>query len=185
MSNYENIENNYFPELDYPQNNKSRNKYGILNIGLIKNNKVITGYQWSYSYWDGEKLRYLHSYDLIQLRQKVENKGLEWIIIDNALAIDSYKLNKKFLDKHKEYLDENQGARKYRGSSGVSYVTIQKDSRSNSKRYWRYLHNGINICDTNLMSLMKKVSEAGGVWIVRDKDLLKKNIAKELSDNNA
>jgi hypothetical protein len=180
LSDYDMIENKYFPELNDAQNINLKNKYGILNLGLIRNDKVITGYQWSYSYWDGEKLRYIHSYDLLQLRQKVESKELDWIIIDNALAIDTYKFNNELLKKHKEYLKKNKGARKYRGSSGVSYVTIQKDSRSNAKKYWRYLYNGLNICDTDLKSLMEKVLDAGGVWIVRDKDLLKKNLENGL-----
>lgn len=177
------IENKYFPEIKnktLTMDIKPTNKYGILNVGLVKNKYIITGYQWNYSYWDGERIRYIHSFDLRKLRERVLEIGQDWVILDNRKAIESYKFNNQLIEKHKKYVEKHGGNRKYYGSSGVSYVTIQKDNRQkNKKNYWRYSHNGINICDVKLDCLKEKVLNKGGEWIVRDVELYEHNLNKE------
>ena len=170
--------NMYFPELtmNAPE---YESKYGILNVGLIRNSKVVTGYQWNYNYLDvvDMKIKYIHSYDLRILRRKVLDKGFEWIITDNREAINAYKLNNKLLDKRKGYVRKSN--RKYRGSSGVKYVSKQHDKRYDGDYTWRYCYDGVLVSDKSLKCLKGKVLDAGGEWIVCDGDLYDRNISVE------
>ena len=169
------IENKFFPELNELEYKGPANKYGILNVGLVRNKKVVTGYQWSYSYFDGEKVKVYHSYDLRILRKKVLDNGYEWVITDNALAIDSYKFNNELVKFHDEYFKKQKG-KKYTGSSGVQYVSKQIDKRGKGYEYWRYSHEGVVFSGKSLESLKEKVEGAGYEWIIRDDELYSKNL---------
>jgi len=79
-------------------------KYGILNVGKNTNKAVITGFVWSYRYFDGEKLRVITSYDLLKLRKKVESIGEEWVIVDLDRARKAYELNRKAMKIHEDYI---------------------------------------------------------------------------------
>ena len=179
MINNEPIVNEYFPELD---GKSYKSKYGILNIGLIKNKNVASGYQWNYIYYDIDcnRTRFIHSYDLRIVREKVLELGGEWIITDSRKAIESYKFNNELVKKHDEYLKD----RKYRGTSGVNHVTIQRHNGKDYGNYWVYRYNNINCCDKNLTDLKKKVIELGGEWVVKDNDLYEHNIKYNNSASN-
>ena len=166
-----NVVNEYFPELS---EGNFKSKYGILNIGLIKNKNVVSGYQWNYNYFDGEKTKFIHSYDLRIVREKVLELGGEWIITDPHKAIESYKFNNTLVAIHDKYMNSKE--RKYRGTSGVSHVTIQRYDNPNLENYWVYRHNGINCCDEKLTKLKEKVLALGGEWIIRDNTLYENNI---------
>lgn len=161
----------YFPELLDLDKVKLESKYGIFSVGLTKNSKVITGYQWNYKYWDGETVRLIHSYDLRLLRERVLSKGLDWIITDNRKAIDSYKLNNKFMEIHKNHIRE-YGERMYYGSTGVKYVSKYNNSKYRKGYHWVY-SNREGVCFTckSLDCLKSKVISRGLDWIVKDEEL--------------
>ena len=172
------LTNNYFPELDnipivYDD------KYGILNVGLVKNEKVVTGYQWNYKYYDAidSKIRFFHSYDLRKLRKKVLNHGFEWIITDNQKAIESYKFNNNLMKKHNNHVRKYNS--KYRGSSGVLHVSKQLDKRYKNKYTWRYCYEGV-ICSSKSLALLKeKVMNKQCEWVVKDNELYQWNLDNE------
>ena len=155
-------------------------KYGIVGVGLNKNDKVITGCQWCYNYWDEDqlKVRALHSYDLRILREKVLEIGHDWIIDNNRLAIETYKYNNELIRMHDEYIQKNN-ARKYSTSSGVKYVTVQRDSRWNIKKYWKYIHNDVRFSSKSLLELESKVKESDNEWIIVDEERYLSNIRDE------
>lgn len=108
-----------------------------MNVCLSKCDKVLTGYQWQYNYFDGVKTRIISSYDLTKLREKVLRKGLDWIITDNKYAIDAYKLNNELKKKH-DSLRTTYNRMNY--SSGVKYVYKTQDKKSKRGFYWMYLN---------------------------------------------
>ena len=169
--------NNYFPELN-KRNYKS--KYGILDVGLIKNEKVVSGYQWQYIYYVDGKTKFIKSYDLRVVREKVLKMGGEWIITDSKEAIKSYKFNNELVKIHDDYFKKY--GKKYWGSSGVKYVSKQKDYKGLNKTYWTYKKDKINYCDEYLSELKKKVIQSGENWIVKDEKLYKENL---LNNNKA
>ena len=155
-----------FPELEQPRTVK-QNKWGILDVCLTKCDKVTTGYQWKYSYFDGVKIKVLSSYDLTKLRQKVDNRGLPWTITDSRLAIDSYKLNNDLLEKHDSltmYKDRENS------SSGVRYVYRTPDKGSRRGFYWIYVnnhHGGQKSYTSNsLLRLKERIESEGLKWII-------------------
>ena len=151
-----------FPELEQ-QKTVKQNKWGILDVCLTKCDNVTTGYQWKYSYFDGVKIKVLSSYDLIKLRQKVDNRGLPWTITDSKLAIDSYKLNKS--------------------SSGVRYVYRTPDKGSRRGFYWIYVnnhHEGQKSYTSNsLLRLKERIESEGLKWTVVNQKLYKKLLNQE------
>jgi D-mannonate dehydratase len=149
-------------------------------VCLTKCDNVTTGYQWKYSYFDGVKIKVLSSYDLIKLRQKVDNRGLPWTITDSKLAIDSYKLNKDLLEKHDSltrYKDRENS------SSGVRYVYRTPDKGSRRGFYWIYVnnhHEGQKSYTSNsLLRLKERIESEGLKWTVVNQKLYKKLLNQE------
>lgn len=167
-----------FPELEDKSLLKT-NKWGILDVCLTKCNKVVTGYQWKYSYFDGAKIRVLSSYDLTRLRQKVMNRGLEWIITDNKLAIDSYKLNHELLEKREDMTKNHKNS-----TSGVKYVYRTPDKGSRRGFYWIYVNNHKegqqkSYTSNSLLRLKERVEKEGLAWTVINTEVYEKLLSEE------
>lgn len=170
-----------FPELEKPKLIKS-NKWGIMDVCLTKCNKVVSGYQWKYSYFDGVKIRVLSSYDLNKLKQKVVNRGLEWIITDKRLAIDSYKLNHQLLEKRDDitrYKDRENS------TSGVRYVYRTPDKGSRRGFYWIYVNNHRNgqksYTSNSLLKLKERIENEGLKWTIINPELYEQLLTEEAS----
>ncbi len=88
--------------------NLSHSKYGILNVGKNTNKSVITGFVWTYRYFDGERIRVITSYDLIKLRKKVESIGKKWIVLDLKKAKRSYEINREAMKLREDYLKKKR-----------------------------------------------------------------------------
>ena len=168
-----------FPELEEKPIIKS-NKWGILDVCLSKCNKVVTGYQWKYSYFDGFKIRVLSSYDLTKLRQKVENRGLNWVITDNRLAIDSYKLNKELLEKHESTIKYKN---RENSTSGVRYVYRSPDKGAKRGFYWIYVNNHQegqkSYTSNSLLRLKERIEKEGLTWTVINPELYEQLLCEE------
>lgn len=169
----------YFPELEDNLRIED-NKWGILNVYLTKCTKVITNYQWKYTYFDGEKLRVISSYDLTKLRQKVLKKGLDWIITNKSYAIDSYKLNHELLQKHavlkKTKVSNNS-------SSGVKYVYRRPDKGSKKGFYWTYVNKAEegqrNYSSVSLKKLEERIKQEGLPWFIVNQEVYQSIIENE------
>lgn len=171
----------YFPELEnrVPVNT---NKWGIMNVCLSNCDKVVTGHQWKYTYFDGEKTRIISSYDLTKLRQKVLRKGLDWIITDNKYAIDAYKLNNELKKKH-DSIKRTHNRKNY--GSGVKYVYKTRDKRSKNGYYWVYLNRSDEgqktYTNKTLTELRKRVTDNGLKWEVVNPEVYEEIVNNELN----
>ena len=67
---------------------KSKTITGFFRVYKKKNKIYSQGFQWCYHYYkDGEKRQtHITSVDLLKLKKKVIEKGLEWFIIDEETA---------------------------------------------------------------------------------------------------
>lgn len=158
----------YFPEITkHNKENPLKSKYGILNVGLVKNSKVVTGLQWNYSYYDGERIRVIHSYDLRILRKKVLSVGEDWIITDNRQAIDTYKKNNELVKLHDSVLNETTR----RNRTGVKYVSKNHSTKYKTGYYFMY-HESDNkrVTSAHLKDLKVKVLNNGWEWIIIDEE---------------
>ena len=174
------LDNVYFPELENIQGAyEPRAKYGILNVGLSKDPSVITKTRWTYVYYDKErdKLRYLSSYDLRRLREKVLDNGFEWLIVDNREAINAYKLNNELLGKREGYsfIVKNLKLSKRHNTTGFFRVRRNYNVGNSQGFNWKYRyytsdgksHALVSLC---LNDLHDKVLDNGFEWIIIDKD---------------
>ena len=138
--------------------------YGIWRVGLVKD-KVATGYSWTYTYWDIDRIRIIKSYDLRRLREDVEGKGLEWIVVDVDKARRSYSLSGELCALHSDLLKES-----YSGVTGVKYVYKHKERNGGFR--WVYRDNvGGYYSSFSLVDLRDFVLDKGWDWIVMDNDL--------------
>lgn len=149
---------------------------GILNISFLKEKKSPTGYIWAYySYDDYGNLKRISSYDLNILKMKIESLGLEWIVINESLAKNSFNLNEELLlmKKPRKKYRNNQ-----RTSSGVKYVS-KLTTKYSDKICWSYRHENINVQSDSLKDLKEKVENKNGYWFIIDEELYNKNLKLE------
>ena len=64
---------------------KSRNTTGIFRVSKRKRKDCKQGFQWIYRYYEKDKRREISSVDLNRLKEKVEKKGLDWIVFDDEI----------------------------------------------------------------------------------------------------
>lgn len=80
-----------------------RTRTGFFRVYPKKNKIYKQGFQWCYHYYkDGEKKQtHITSVDLLKLKQKVLEKGLEWFIVNETIAkqvCDKYGYDLKEVD---------------------------------------------------------------------------------------
>lgn len=69
----------------------SRNTTGIYRVSRKKDKNVPKGFRWSYSYNDNDGIiTQITAQTLLELKEKMKLKGLEWIILDKNLAKQSF-----------------------------------------------------------------------------------------------
>ena len=168
----------YFPELE-KSSYLEESKWGILNVYLTKCKRVMTKHQWKYNYFDEEskKIKVISSYDLVKLRTKVLNQGLDWIITNKEYADESYKLNEKLLQEH-DAVKKNKKSRN--SSSGVKYVYRRPDKGSRQGFYWTYVNKTgkgkqKSYSSITLPELEEKVKSEGLPWIIVNEEVYKDN----------
>ena len=68
---------------------------GIYLVFKHKEDELRQGFSWVYKDYSGEKLRLISSINLIELEKIVKSRGLPWVIIDEEMARENYKLYEK------------------------------------------------------------------------------------------
>lgn len=176
------ITESYFPELENMTPKRS-NKWGILNVCLTACDRVVTGYQWKYSYFDGIRMRVLSSYDLEKLKRRVLNKGLSWVITDEDYAQDSFVLNRQLLRKHEEYKITRT---RENTASGVKYVYKTVDKHSKKGFYWIFLNTHRegqkSYTGKTLERLRARVEREGFTWEVINQEIYESIVASEVNE---
>lgn len=172
----------YFPELEN-LTPKRTNKWGILNVCLTQCERVVTGYQWKYTYFDGLRMRVLSSYDLEKLKRRVLNKGLSWVITDEDYAQDSFVLNRQLLRKHEEYKITRK---RENTASGVKYVYKTVDKHSKKGFYWIFLNTHRegqkSYTGKTLEKLRSRIEAEGFIWEVINPEVYESIVASEVGE---
>lgn len=153
---------------------------GLYNVTLTKCDNIITNYTWKYTYYDKKKkkLRGLSSYDLLLLRKKVEDKGLEWVVTDLDKATESYELNRELMSKHEQL---KKKTRNKMNTSGVKYVCKNKEKYAKNGYYWRYRDNTSNktYSRKTLRELKELITSLGYDWIIVNEDVYNQSVQEE------
>ena len=174
-----NMVNEYFPEI---KEKKYENKYGILNLTLVKDVNTLNGYTWRYTYYNPleKKVKMISSYDLRKLRKSVEEKGLQWRVTDMKLAKKTYELNDTLLEEHRLIKESNRESLTdyhHPSKSGVKYVY---ENKLNNKIYWTYFDRKHESHTREKLSDLEEVVKLKGYdWIIKDHEVYESIIKTE------
>lgn len=142
--------------LDLRQNFKS----GIYRVNKIKHNEYNSLFRWVYIKKDND---FFICDNLIELKEKVLNNNLKWIIINNANYQNSIQENE---------LNLNEIAHEKWAYTGIYRVRKQKHVGTLQGFLWvyRYKHDGniVDLSSTNLNELKQKVIKNNYEWLILD-----------------
>lgn len=167
------VNGTFWPELESPRELGDLGT-GYYNVFINRNPRILLGYLFAYIYdMDAEKKDYktLSSTSILNLEEKVVQKGLPWRIIDEEAALMT--LQKNLIDLEAQNMKTST-------SSGVKYI---HKKAYNNKDYWLYnaTIDGKNyqISSRTLSEMYHKIKEYGLPWIVMNRDLYSQNLGNE------
>lgn len=150
-------------------NNDKRYSTGIYRLTKQKKDDVKQGFVWSYSFQDVEKKQKTINYvDLNNVKNYVLNNGLEWIILDEKLAKQSFEENNKNIKN--SIKPTNTGIYRVNKIFINDKITYRYECYTNKKR--------IRLSDRNINSLKQKVKERNLEWKIIDEELANKILKK-------
>ena len=77
---------------EFLKNYYQKTTSGIYLVFKHKDDGCKQGFNWCYKHYEGEDLKLISSVNLYELEEKVKSKNLPWIIIDEDLAEENYRL---------------------------------------------------------------------------------------------
>ena len=136
---------------------------GIDKVKKRKYDDVLQGFLWTYRYKKNYKQIELSSINLLELKTKVLNNGLDWIVLDEDMANESLRENKINFQKF--------GFRNFSNKTGIKYVYKSKNG-SKQGFEWRYKKiinkKRYSFYSIDLRKLKQKVLDNGFDWIILD-----------------
>lgn len=134
------------------------NNTGFFRVAKFPCEKCKNGFTWLYRWYENGKNKSIYSVDLMALKKKVLNKGLDWIIVDK--------------EKAKVSVEENSNYQYVVGAAGVLYVTKDTCKSMASGYRWRYNDRKNNKCvsSKSLRLLKEKVLSNNWEWNVLDEE---------------
>ena len=114
---------------------------------------------------------------MLELKDKVLNKGLDWIVLDDDMANESLKENNENYKKYGFHTSNNK--------TGIK--NVHKSKNHNKQGFsWRYAQiinkNTNKFSSFDLIKLKDKVLANGFNWVILDKKLAKESF-KENEEN--
>lgn len=160
---------------------QSHNTTGYYRVSMIKDKKIKQGFYWEYDYYkDGIKKSIKYN-NLIELKKRVLNEGLDWMIINKANAQRSDEINYKY-----EYMRNQNLKLGYDGVGGAKnktgYFRVHKSKKKDSKQgfTWVYKYYDDNkkpkeITSVDLNKLKIKVVDKGLEWKIINEENAQKS----------
>lgn len=128
------------------------------------------------------------SLNLLELKDKVEAKGLAWKTLDEEKAKQSLEENEKTLKKIKNTPNGNKGKTrsleqrktisKTMSTTGFFRVYKEKDNTCKQGFLWSYRCENKKIRRVNLLKLQEEVEVRGLPWEILDEEKAKKSLEK-------
>lgn len=148
---------------------ESSNSTGFFRVSKFPCEKCQNGFTWIYQWYEAGKKKSIYSVDLNELKKKVLNKGLDWIVINKEKAIAT--------------IEENSNNKYVVGASGVKYVTKDNCKSMASGYRWRYNDRKNNKCTSSksLRLLKEKVLNNKWEWNIQDEDKYQQALISDLN----
>lgn len=169
---------------------KKYNTTGFYGVYKAKDNTLKQGFRWSYQDQNKSTRQTIMSVNLLELKDKVEAKGLPWKILDEENAKKSLEENERILEKIKNTPNGNKGKTrsleqrkkisKTMNTTGFFRVNKEKDNTCKQGFLWHYRYQNKKIKRVNLLKLQEEVEIRGLPWEILDKEKAKKS----LEENN-
>lgn len=165
---------------------KKYNTTGFYRVYKAKDNALKQGFRWSYQY-SNESKQTIMSLNLLELKDKVEAKGLSWKVLNEEKAKQSLEENEKTLKKIKNIPNGNKGKTrsleqrktisKTMSTTGFFRVSKDKDNTCKQGFLWRYRYqNNKKIRRVNLLKLQEEVEGRGLPWEILDEEKARKSL---------
>ena len=151
-----------------------RTSTGFFHVYKKKNNKYDEDFLWAYRYSDNNgKRKTIQSKSLKEVKEKVEELGLHWEVVDEELA-------KKSIEEHNKISPTIQK----RKLTGFYHVTKRKNKKYTKGFIWSYNYTDDNkkrrsIMSISLEQLEEKVKTKGLHWEIIDEELAKKTLQED------
>ena len=156
---------------------ESLNSSGILNVCKYHTENCTQGFSWSYWYYEDSQQKHISSIDLLRLKEKVLDKGLEWIIVNEELANKS--LEESSINTKKKYKNH---------STGILRVYPQCIDKTNQRFKWNYTYRENNkyktLSSVDIFKLKEKVLRKGLEWIIVNEEIAEKTFRISSKQNN-
>ena len=159
----------------HQKRSKMFNQTGFYRVYKIKSGDLSSGFRYGYQYPN-----HLISCVCIKcLQDKVEEKGLPWIILDEEKALKTIQESEK---NHPNYTPPD-----FSNKTGFLRVGIIKTTQNKQGLFYRYSYydNGVrrSLASADIKLLSEKVKNKGLPWRVIDEEKAKQTI-KESEQNN-
>lgn len=142
---------------------------GILRVYPSVKSRTNQGFCWNYTYRENNKYKTISSVDLYKLKEKVLKKGLEWIVVNESIAKETFKkANKQYNDN--KYKNHKTGV------LGV-YKSTKKDVSQGFLWSYNYMENGKRKIMTSVdpSKLKEKMCAKGFEWNIINEETAKEN----------
>ena len=151
---------------------------GFYRVKKRSYDEILQGFLWTYRYKKNYKQTELSSINLLDLKQKVLDNGLEWKIIDENKAKESLKKNEENFKKYGFYTNRNK--------TGILHVYKSKKRKTKQGFIWCYKQvinkKRYGFSSIDLEKLKENVLRNNLEWDVIDENRAKKSF-KENEEN--
>lgn len=152
---------------------KTKGNTGFFHVSKTLSEKYRQGYFYRYHYYIDNKRKSFSAPTIKELKKKVKEKGLEWIVLDEELAKETVNHDKKF--------------HKHRSSTGFKNVSRKKESSTKQGFLWLYGYRDENnkrksIRAVSLLKLKEKVEAVGLPWEIVNEELAQQTLKEDSKD---
>ena len=139
---------------------KSTTSTGVYRVSCVKDKRIKQGYCFIYIH-SSANVEY-QSINILSLKERVLDNGLDWIIVDEEKYIKVLQKNMEDIKKYPSRI----------GALGIQYVSKKTSSKVKQGFLYRYSlqsgDNKIDLTSTDINKLEKKVKDNGYDWVILD-----------------
>ncbi len=139
---------------------------GIRRVYCVVDDRTNQGFKWCYTYRENNRYKTLSSVDIFKLKEKVLSKGLDWTIVNEEIAEETFrKASKQYNEtKYKNHKTGILGVYKCKQDVVQGFVWAYNYKIDGKKK---------SITSVDLHKLKEKVLSKGLDWIVVNEEQAK------------
>ncbi|MBE6492865.1 MAG: hypothetical protein E7Z82_08015 [Methanobrevibacter sp.] len=154
---------------------KVKTSTGFYRVVMAKDETCFNGFRWVYGYQDNGKRVEISRTDLVELKNEVISRGLDWVINDAWNALGSLFIDKNKLETKRTVSDEQKLKISANGSS-TGFFRVNKHKDKTCLKGFRYVYRYYEgdkrkeISSVDILRLKENVIKKGLKWAVVEED---------------